>query len=364
MSLKELFKVNKDEVFGLDIGTNAVKMVQICKEGSSYVLTAAGICEIPAVTGNNKQENGQNVVRAIRDCLQMSGTDARFATCGVCGPEVAVRRFQFPSLPAGELEGAILLEASQVCPFNINEGSVDYQIAPNGDDENVSGVLVATTSKLIARKQGLAKSASLDCALMDVDGLALLNCFNTFTSKTNTKEVKNRHKPLAVGRTFAVLNVGYSFSTLAIISENGLPFVRDIPYGGRGIVEHIASDRSISSERVNRYLKDISSSRDGQFEISDAFGNASRRLIDDVSETLRFYSAQEKSSLIDKLFVCGGFSLVGGFVEFLDEQLPTGAVLWNPFEAIRCRADEQCELLVRQKGSVLAVAAGLALRTI
>jgi hypothetical protein len=33
-------------------------------------------------------------------------------------------------------------------------------------------------------------------------------------------------------------------------------------------------------------------------------------LIVDVTETLRYYTAQEKSTVVEKVFVCGGFALV------------------------------------------------------
>jgi hypothetical protein len=38
--------------------------------------------------------------------------------------------------------------------------------------------------------------------------------------------------------------------------------------------------------------------------------------------------------------------------------------LWNPFDKIRCDAGQACEVLLQKNGPAMAVAAGLAMRSI
>jgi type IV pilus assembly protein PilM len=164
--------LGKQEVIGLDIGSSAVKMVQLRKDNGGYMVTAAGSADVGPGLGRGQG----NPIEAIRKCLASTGAGTRLAVCGVGGAEVAVRPFKFPPLPVQETEGAVSLEADQLCPFNTEDGVVDYQLICDGDD-SVSGVLVAATNRVIRKKVQLAKRASLSCVLMDVDGLALLNCF-------------------------------------------------------------------------------------------------------------------------------------------------------------------------------------------
>jgi len=355
---KRLLKLARNEVLGLDIGLSSVKIIQLRKDSSGYVVTAAGIVDIAASEDDNNLKE-TNIVSAICKCVESTGIQTRHAVCSVCGPEVAVRHFEFPLLPAEELEGAVLLEAEQICPFNIDDGAVDYQLIPDGEDKT-SGILVAATNKAIERKSRFAKDASLNSVLIDVDGLALLNCFNEF------------EKPEA-GRTTAILNVGSAFTNLAIMSDNGLPFVRDMVYAGNEIIKRIAEENNTSTETVRRILsgcQDSSEPRpsDGlgepQLELGDSLGMACEKLIVDVSETLRYYAAQEKSTFVEKIFVCGGFALVKGFVELLDNRLDAAAVLWNPLEKMRCDGGRLCEDILRRNGPAMAVAAGLAMRLI
>ncbi len=348
---KRLVGRGQDQVLGVDIGSAAVKIVELQRSRSGWSVIAAGIAEIANQGAGDSEGKGEiNTTKAINQCVKSSGTETRLAVCGVCGPEVAVRSFKFPTLPAAEIEGAVLLEASQVCPFNIEESTVDYQVIPNGKDF-VGGVLVAATNKLIERKRQASKNAALSNVLMDVDGLALLNCF------VECEKPKN-------GKTTAILNVGNRYTNLAIMGNNNVPFVRDIAYAGDDIVKELAGENGASPETVRKELGGGEDGGSGGMDLGERLGKACSRLISDVSETLRYYSAHEKSAAVDKIFVCGGFALVKGFVEVLDRKLAAKAVLWNPFDQKRCEAGLKCRDIIEKHGPALAVAAGLAMRSI
>ncbi len=390
----------RNEPFGLDIGSSEVKLIQLRKNGSGYAVTAAGIAPIGA-SEDSKNRREINTVRAIRECLESSGIQTQLAVCSVCGPDVAVRHFKFPPLSPQEIEGAALLEAAQVCPFNVHDGPVDYQLIPDGED-NVSGVLVAATNKLIKSKVQLAKNASLDCVLMDVDGLALLNCLSLYekpdapvpraSSPAVRRPVECQHGQdgRATSRTTtAILNVGGDYTTLAIMGEN-MPFIRDMAYASNDIVRQIAVENDISTEctwkilfgregqltaenaesaekALNITLKNSAGSASSAVKeniLGASLEKACQKLIADVTETLRYYTAQEKSAIVERIFVCGDFARVKGFVELLDSRLPAKAAVWNPFDKIRTEGGRPCEDILQKNGPALAVAAGLAMREI
>ena len=96
----------------------------------------------------------------------------------------------------------------------------------------------------------------------------------------------------------------------------------------------------------------------------ESLAKACGKLVGDVGETLRYYTAQSKSPNVEKLFVCGGFALAGGFVELLNRRLGVEAVLWNPFDKICNNANRQFEDIFAKTGPAMAVAAGLAMRSI
>lgn len=354
MDWKRWFKFAQPEVLGLDIGSSEVKLVQLRKSDSEYSVTAAGTAAVEGAE-DDPRPSQTTTVNAIRKCVESAGAGTQMAVCGISGPEAAVRYFNFPALPPEEVKGAVLLEAAQVCPFNIDDSAVDYQIVSQGDS-GVRGVLVAATNELIRRKKELAQNAALKCVLMDIDGLALLNCFNGF----NMAKEDQHQTPQAT----AILNVGDSYTTLAIMGDNGLPYIRDITYAGNTIVKDIAAHNKLSTKAVRGILSGGKSASLPRVQLADSLAKACEKLIIDITETLRYYTAQEKNGVVEKIYVCGGFALVKGFVELLDEKLPARAVFWNPFDKVRCKTDRSGKELLAGRGPAMAVAAGLAMRSI
>ena len=347
---KHLFELKKTDVLGLDIGSCAVKMVALRKSDTGYTTTAAGITEIAASEDDNHRRT--NTVQAVRKCFESARIKTKLVVCGVSGQEVAVRDFDFPSLLPEEIASAVSLEASQVCPFSAADSAVGYHLIPNGDNKT-RGVLVAATNTLIKSKTQLAKEAHLNCVMMDVDGLALLNCFNGLEDGQEDSQTR---------RTVAILNVGGSHTTLAIMDNNGLPFIRDMTYAGNDIVTQIAAENDTSTETVRGILSGDSVADEAG--LSDSLEKACHKLITDVGETLRYYTAQSASSNVEKLFVCGGFALAGGFVELLNRRIGVEAVLWNPFDKICHNTNREYEDIYAKTGPAMAVAVGLAMRSI
>ena len=348
-----MFGLRRHELMGVDIGSYAVKIVQLRRASNHWVVTAAGVVDISDKGVDNPGRKETNSARAVHNCMRLTGIRSKLAVCGVGGSEVAVRNFEFPIIPEEQIENAIMLEAKQVCPFNTDQIAVDYRLIPDGDGKT-RGYLVVATDRLIKSTVRLAERAHLNCTLVDVDGLALLNCFNEIE-----KPGKNHGT--------AVLNIGSHYTTFTIEGEGSWPFIRNLGYAGDSIIEGIAAENEMTTDAVKAIFtgdpKEITAS------IQDSFKRACDRLINDIVTTVRYYGAQERSSDIRKILVCGGFALFGEIVKILDGSLPMEVVLWNPFEKMRCHVGRNhrgvlVKSILRKNGPAMAVAAGLAMRAI
>jgi type IV pilus assembly protein PilM len=187
---------------------------------------------------------------------------------------------------------------------------------------------------------------------MDVDGLALLNCLIAG---------KNAETNIS---TSAVLDIGTSCTTLAVMGENGLPFVRTVPYAGNDIIDQIAKENNVSLDIAKNELYGSDSPVIPAENLQASMDKACRKLVNDVAETLRYYSTQAKSASVEQLLVCGTFGIVKGFVDILNKQLPIKVILWNPFDTMKCSVDRQCLDIIQSRGPAMVVAAGLAMRSV
>jgi len=337
------------EVVGLDIGSSWVRYVHLKISSGRYEVVSLGQSRIKL----SEQLDGPSdsvIIQAIRDCLKTNETQNPMVVCGARGSDVAVRYFSLPSISADEARPAIMLEVSQVCPFGSEGCVVDYQLTGNGQ-QSLRGFLVATTRELVNRQKKLIRAASLKPVLMDVDGLAVLNCFTQLTGNQQSA-------------TTAILNVGSCYTTLAILNEQGIPSVRDMNYAGNDIIEQIAEDNDLSEELVEGYLYGENSADIPALDFSTSFARATHKLMQDVAETIRYSMAKGQSKVVDKILLCGGFALVDGFCELIGNYFPGEVVLWNPLSQMRILDESRYGETAKSYGSAFAVATGLAMRTI
>jgi type IV pilus assembly protein PilM len=380
-----MFGFHKKNLVGLDIDTLAVRMVQLRRDDAGYEVTGACVTEV-APWGEDPQLGKIHTIRAIQQALSQCRPEGKLAVCGLRGPEVVVRGFEFPTLPDEEIGSAVGLEASQICPFSTEESTFDYQVTST-DTRKTRGFWVAANNSLIRSRRQLVHEAGLRCAMIDVAGLALLNCLRSCEASEPQAEECVRNRP-------AVLDVGGACTTVAIMDPAGRPFVRDIGSGSDEILRRLASRAAVPLEIARAALLNYGLERSvgenldtdesaGQSEqdglLWDHLEGACAELVEDVATTLRYYAAQHGSGTpvqgsaslgsgarVEKLLVSGALAGIDEFIELLQTKLYIEVTPWNPVVAMSGDANQTPELAasLREAGSSMALAAGLAMRHI
>ncbi len=344
---------------GLDIDSSGVRMVQLRRKNGQHVVTGAAASDI-APWGDDQDLHRKNTLQAVRQCLDTLGSKRKLAVCGVRGPEVVVRSFEFPALPAEEIKGAVELEASQVCPFGTEESTLDYQVT-SGGEKKTRGYWVAATESLIASRRQLMHDAGLDCALMDVDGLALLNCLEGSASPALPAH-ETEDAPSHDSARPALVSVGEFYTSIAIVNHTHRPFVRDVGSGDQDILHEMVRQTKLTPEAIRTAL--FSRTPTDDTAIQKGLEKACAPLLEDIATTLRYYVAENRFTRISKVLVCGALALSGDFITLLEAKLSVEAAPWNPVAEMPCEMEAQREARLQENGPLMAVAAGLAMRTI
>lgn len=376
--------LRKRNLVGLDIDTTAVRMVQLRREDGGYAVTGVSSTEI-APWGDDPELRRIHTIRAIQQGLSGRNIDGKLAVCGVRGPEVVVRSFEFPLLPPEEIGSAVGLEASQICPFSPDESTFDYQVT-SMDAGKTRGFWVAANNGLIRSTRRLVHEAGLHCAILDVAGLALLNCLRDSHEGSSGAQDDGR-----VPSGPAVVDIGGSCTTIAVRDHAGRPFIRDINSGSDQILRRMADETQIPFETAKAALSNYGSPQDrtgkadsetagspsGTEALSwDNLEAACAPLVEDIATTLRYYAAQHGSGLpaqgtapgvrVERLLVCGVLARVGEFIDLLRAKLRLDVADWNPVQTMRCDEAKAQRLasVVQDAGSSMSLAAGLAMRSL
>ena len=355
------FSLKAVGLIGLDIGTTAVKAARIRRKGKH--ITVTGLAQATLEHASSKDTvPGDKTTLAIWRCLHMLHESPAEVVCGLSGPDVAVRTFDFPAIPIKQLASAVELEATQVCSFEMSESTVAHQVLrgpgvkktrrrqePQGP-ERVVGVFAAAKNTGIQQVQEQCRSGGAHCVMVDVNGLALLNCL----------EACHIRKP---GETALVLNVGNVFTNLAIISDDGLPFVRDIPYAADAIINQVCKSTGSPRPTIAGALAGTDEARFALQNLAPAVQEACSTLANRVLETVRYHGTRQSGPPLDRILLCGGMAQATVVQEALAGLLGGKVELFNPLAALACtRAVHKSE--AAGQGPVFVVALGLALRSL
>ncbi len=129
---------------GVDIGTSAVKIVQLKKTPSGPELINYGMAPLPSdAMTEGAVSNPQAVSAVIKDILKARKIKVERSFASISGQNVIMRFTKLPIMSPEELEQTVRIEAEQYVPYAIDEVSITHAVLKNVDEEEEGGVHTA-----------------------------------------------------------------------------------------------------------------------------------------------------------------------------------------------------------------------------
>jgi type IV pilus assembly protein PilM len=339
---------------GLDIGSSAVKAVELKPSGKGYKVTAFGAESVPPDSiVDGAIIDGAAVADAIRRLFETRKIQTKDVAASLSGNAVIVKKITLPVMSDTELAESIYWEAEQYIPFDIQDVNLDYQILDPGDaaagKATMDVLLVAAKKEKIADYTGVIAQAGRTAVVVDVDAFALQNAF----------EVNYGIEP---GQVVVLLNAGASATNINILQGEQSVFTRDISIGGNAYTEALQKELNLPFEQADQLKR--GEAVDGvTFEDARPVLRAvSENVMLEIQKTFDFFKATAASDRIDRIVVSGGASRAEGFLDMLTERFEAPVELFDPFKRVgfdakRFQVDEVGDI-----APTAAVAVGLALR--
>ena len=129
-----MFGLGKSKaVVGLDIGSSAVKAVELKPSGKGFKVAAFGIEPVPPDSiVDGAIIDGAAVADAIRRLFEHKPFKTKDVAASLSGNAVIVKKISLPVMTDAELAESIYWEAEQYIPFDIQDVNLDYQILDAG----------------------------------------------------------------------------------------------------------------------------------------------------------------------------------------------------------------------------------------
>jgi type IV pilus assembly protein PilM len=339
---------------GLDIGSSAVKAVELKPAGKAYKVTAFGSEPIPPDSiVDGAIIDGAAVADAIRRLFDSRAIKTKEVAASLSGNAVIVKKITLPVMTEAELAESIYWEAEQYIPFDIQDVNLDYQILDAGDGPGGKGtmdvLLVAAKKEKIADYTGVIAQAGRTAVVVDVDAFALQNAYEV-------------NYGIDAGAVIVLLNAGASATNINILQGDQSVFTRDISIGGNAYTEALQKELNLPFEQADQ-LKRGQPTDGVTFEDARPVLRAvSENVMLEIQKTFDFFKATAASDRIDRLVVSGGASRAESFTEMLTERFEAPVEAFDPFKRV---GFDTKKLQVESAASIaptVAVALGLALR--
>ena len=340
---------------GLDIGSSAVKAVELKPSGKGYKVTAFGSEVIPPDSiVEGAIIDGVAVADAIRRLFESRKISTKEVAASLSGNAVIVKKITLPVMTEAELGESIYWEAEQYIPFDIQDVNLDYQIVEPGDAANgrptMEVLLVAAKKDKIADYTGVITQAGRTAAIVDVDAFALQNAY----------EVNYGFEP---DQVVVLLNAGASATNINILLGDQSIFTRDISIGGNAYTEALQKELSLPFEQADALKRGEPVDGATYEDARPVLRAVTENVMLEIQKTFDFFKTTAASDRLDRIVVSGGAARAEGFLEMLGERFDAPVELFDPFKKVAFDA-KRFRVEASDVAPTAAVALGLALRKV
>ncbi len=348
---------------GIDIGSSAIKIVQLKKEKGKVILETYGELALGPYAGLEIGQAtalpNQKIVEAIKDILRESHTTTLNAGIAIPFAASLISLLELPKVSEKELAQMVPLEARKYIPVPISEVTLDWwevpkvprsydpneeqkAETPSNAPEKTEVLFAAIHKDTIAKYQDIVKQTGLQVSFFEIE------LFSTLRS------VLRRDLSITM-----VVDIGASNAKVFIVERGVLRSSHSINRGSQDITLAIARSLTIPVKQAEQIKRDFHKTSGGDKAVADLIGLTTSYILTEVSRIALNFE-RKYNTVIHKLVLTGGGVLLQDFADEAAKTLEMEVVLGNPFAA--AEAPAFLEPVLRQAGPEFAVAIGLALR--
>jgi type IV pilus assembly protein PilM len=350
----DIFKPKALPVFGLDISSSSVKMIEIVDAGKgAYRVERYAIEPLPreAVVDGNIN-NLEAVAESVKRAHKRLATRTKHVAMAVPSGAVITKKIIVQAgLREDELEIQVETEANQYIPFALDEVNLDFQLvgpAPSNPEEEE--VLIAATRKeKVEDRVAVAESAGLRALVMDVESYAQQSALALVV-----QQLPNGGKD----QNIAVVDIGANVMNVTVLRNDQSVYTREQAFGGNQLTQEIVSRYGMSVEEAENAKRSGGLPDDYETEVLRPFMD---NLSMEVQRALQFFFTSTQYNAVDQILLAGGSAVIPGLDEAVNTRTQVPTMVANPFAAMQTSSRIQLKRLLADAPSLI-IACGLAMR--
>jgi type IV pilus assembly protein PilM len=346
---------SSDSIIGIDVGSSAIKIVQIKKEGSVAVLETYGTLSLGQFSGKEEgivtNLDPEQLKEALTSLLSEAKANSKDAGVTIPGSDALLFTLSIPeSVDGSNLEEAVKTEARTHVPINIADVTLDWIVIPKRDfEESQDGkkdvLVVAVLQNSVKKLQGVMTSIGLSIRFLEVEFFSLVRSVMTHELSPTM-----------------IIDFGAQKTKIAIVEAGIVKQVHIINRGGVDITNAISHSREIPFARAEELKKMYGLNPVLEHEYLKDLISLSTDFI--LSECQSVVLAYEKkyNRAVHEIILAGGGSRLKGLYEVSSDMFGAEVIYADPFS--KTKSPEFLEETLKIIGPEYAQALGIALRGI
>lgn len=342
-------------VLGIDIGTTAIKMVEVSKKGSAMKLENYGILETQEYL---KRGNAALQTRALKlserdalPALKVLLKQVRPHTTNVIASIPAFSAFfvpiETPELPPKEAASALIFQAKQYVPLPMEEVNVEWikldEFKNEKGQQRQRYLLTAVPIATVETLKSIFKKAGLKLSLLEVENKPLIRALMS-----------------AADSITQIIDIGSESTSIYIIEEGTAKRIVQLDSGAASLTRSLGRSLDISafrSESLKR-RRGLTGSG-GEYEISRALIPFIDLILTECARVRAEFERSTGKKVREIIVTGGGANLLG-----IDEHIKqTSGLPIKSSDALRFfETDAAIEPIKKQLARSLTIASGLALK--
>jgi type IV pilus assembly protein PilM len=334
--------------FGLDIGSTAIRLVELHGTGGQKALAKYAYLPIDSKLALSDSKNDQQrLAQIVSQLVSQAHVSSKNVAVGIPSARVFTTVADVDRLPAGELAKAIRYQADALIPTPLNESKIDWALlgdSPN-DKTKVEIILSSVPNSFIEQRLDMLESVGLNVIAFEPNNLALTRALSSPTLTT----------------PHLILDVGEKSTDLVIMS-GGMPrLTRAIPTGMEAIIRTATQNLNVDEKQAKQFVLKFGLSKDKlEGQVYQAIIGTVELLTTEVEKSIKFFQTRYTGQNLERILVTGGASTLPELPLYFANKFGLNVEIGNAWRNVTFAPDRQNELLAIS--NQFGVAVGLAER--
>lgn len=344
-----LFK-GSGEFFALDIGTNAIRVVELSGGNTTgWNLVHYGYAPVDTkLSGSDSAESRRRIGEIIMTAVGQSGIKVKNVAIGLPSSKTFTTVIDVPNTSEAEFKAMMKYQVDQYIPMAVDEAQVDWALlGPSLHAQGQQEVLLSSTAKVYSEER-----------LEMVEALG----FNVIAAEPDPIAMVRALLPQNPGQSaILILDMGELSTDIAVTYGDTPRLVRTVPMGISSLVKSAVQNLNVKDDQARQFILKFGLAPDRlDGQVLHAIDSVLENFVAEIVKTLKFFQTRYPSVQVNLVLLSGFASVIPRLDQYLATKAGVQAQIANPWHDVRVSQADQQQLV--SVAAEFATAVGLAKR--